>query len=181
MFGKLKVAASVNNIGNVTYNRNVYQVKDTLLGNLSINGLTNYDVTKSVDQLLKDNGILTLIGTEKYKLNNASNFRFGGSFQPFKFLHFGFDMIAPFNKETPGSIQNPVYSLGGEIRLFKRIVLSTGYLGGGIYQNNIPVGINFVLKDGAYEFGISSRDVLRFFSSNAHSISTAFGFARFRF
>lgn len=181
LFGKLKIATSVNNIGSVTYNRNVYKVKDTLLGNLSLSGLTNYDITKSVDQLLKDNGVLTLIGSEKYVMKNASNFRFGASFQPFKFLHFGFDMIAPFDNSTPGSIQNPVYSFGGEIKILKRIVLSAGYFGGGIYQNNIPVGINFILKDGAYEVGISSRDALRFFSENAHSISSAFGFTRFRF
>ncbi|MBI1836312.1 MAG: hypothetical protein HYR91_03505 [Flavobacteriia bacterium] len=181
IFKKLKVAASVNNIGSVTYTRNVYHVKDSLLGNLSVNGLSSYDVTKSIDQLLKDNGILTIQGTEKYVLKNASNFRFGASFQPFKFLHFGFDMIAPFNKENPGSIQNAIVSFGGEVIILKRIALSTGYYGGGIYQSNIPMGINFILKDGAYEFGISSRDILRFFTSNAHSISTAFGFARFRF
>ena len=181
IYKKLRIAASVNNIGSVTYNRNVYQIKDSILGNLSLSGLTNNDITKSVDQLLKDNGILSLVGSEKYILKNASNFRFGASFQPFKFLHFGFDLVAPFNKEVPGSIQNAVYSFGGELKFFKRIALSAGYFGGGIYQNNIPVGINFILKDGAYEFGISSRDALRFFTKDAHSISTAFGFARFRF
>lgn len=182
LFKKLKVALAVNNLGNVTYTRNVYQVRDTLLGNISLSGLNNYDITHSVNQLVQSNGILKLVGTEKYVLNNASNIRFGASFQPFKFIHFGFDMIAPFRKETPGSIQNSVFSFGGEIRVLKRIALSVGYFGGGIYQNNIPVGINFILKDGKYEFGISSRDALRFFTpSKGHSLSTAFGFARFRF
>jgi len=181
IYKKLRIAASVNNIGSVTYNRNVYQIKDSILGNLSLSGLTNNDITKSVNQLLKDNGILSLVGTEKYVLKNASNFRLGASFQPFKFLHFGFDLVAPFNKEVPGSIQNAIYSFGGEVKVLKRIALNAGYFGGGIYQNNIPVGINFILKEGAYEFGISSRDALRFFTKDAHSISTAFGFARFRF
>jgi hypothetical protein len=58
---------------------------------------------------------------------------------------------------------------------------NVGYLGGGIYQHNIPIGVNFILGDGAYEVGISSRDALSFFLSNSNSISTAFGFARFRF
>lgn len=180
-FGKLKVAAAINNVGSVTYKRNVYRVKDTLVGNLSINGISDFDATQATSQLLKDNGLLTLIGEEQYVLNNAANFRLGASFQPFKFINFGVDLVAPFNKETPGSIQNAVVSAGGEIRLFKRIALSAGYFGGGVYKTNVPVGINLILRDGAYEFGISSRDVLRFFGNNAHSLSTAFGFARFRF
>ena len=181
LFSKLKVAASVNNIGSVTYNRNVYSVKDTLVGSLSLAGLADYDVTQSINQMLSTGGLLTLEGKEEYVLKNASDFRFGASFEPWKFLHFGFDMLAPFNKENPGSIQNPVYSFGGEIRPFKWLALSCGYLGGGIYQSNIPVGINFILKNGGYEFGISSRDAVAFFGKNGNSISTAFGFARLRF
>lgn len=181
IFKKLKVAMSVNNIGQVTYNRNVYTVKDTLFTDLSVNGLVDYDVTESINKLLTTGGILSLKGQEKYVLKNASDFRFGASFQVSKAVHFGFDMVAPFNKENPGSIKNPVYSFGGEFRPVKWIALSCGYFGGGVYQNNIPVGINFILRNGAYEFGISSRDALTFFTQNRHNISAAFGFARFRF
>jgi len=59
--------------------------------------------------------------------------------------------------------------------------LSMGYLGGGIYKHNMPVGINFILGGGTYEFGISSRDALTFFLDDSNSISSAFGFARVRF
>jgi hypothetical protein len=181
LFSKLKVAASINNVGQVTYNRNVYSVKDTFVTNLSLGGMANYDITQSINQMLTDGGLLTLEGKEKYVLKNASDFRFGASFQPWKFINFGFDMIAPFNKENPGSIQNPVYSFGGEIKPFKWVSLSAGYFGGGIYQDNVPVGINFILRDGAYEVGVSSRDALTFFAKDKHSLSAAFGFARFRF
>lgn len=181
LFSKLKVAASVNNIGQVSYNRNVYSVKDTLVASISLPGLTDYDVTQSVNQLLSTGGMLQLEGEEKYVLPNASDFRFGASFQPWKFLHVGFDMVAPFNNDNPGSIQNPVYSFGGEIRPVKWLALSCGYFGGGVYQNNMPVGINFILKDGGYEIGISSRDAVAFFSNKGNTISTAFGFARVRF
>jgi len=181
LFSKLKVAASVNNIGQVKYSRNVYTVKDTLIGSLSLDGLADYDVTQSINQMLTTGGLLTLLGKDEYVLKNASDFRFGASLEPWKFLSFGFDMVAPFNKENPGSIQNPVYSFGGEIRPFKWLALSCGYFGGGIYQSNIPVGINFILKNGGYEFGISSRDAVAFFSKDGNSISTAFGFARIRF
>ena len=180
-FKKLKVAMAVNNIGQVTYDRNVYSVKDTLFTNLSLNGLVDYDITQSINQLLSTGGILTLQGQEKYILKNASDFRIGASFQPFKFLHIGFDMVAPFNTKNPGSLQNAVYSFGGELKPFKWLALSCGYFGGGIYQSNIPVGVNFIFRDGAYEVGISSRDAMTFFTQNKHSISSAFGFARVRF
>ena len=61
------------------------------------------------------------------------------------------------------------------------MAISCGYFGGGIYKTNIPVGVNFILKDGGYEFGISSRDITSFFSQNSHSLSAAMGFARMRF
>lgn len=180
-FNKLRVAAAVNNIGSVTYKRNVYSVKDTLFGNLSIAGLSDNNITETVDQLLRDGGILTLVGEEKYVQTNAADFRLGASFHLWKWIDFGFDMIAPFNRENPGSIQNAVFSFGGDLRPFKWLQLSVGYFGGGIYKDNIPVGINFILRDGAYEFGVSSRDALTFFTKNSNTISFAFGFARFRF
>jgi len=181
LFSKLKIALAVNNIGQVTYNRNVYQVRDTLMGSLSISGLSSMDVTQSINQLISTGGLLKLVGQEKYVLKNASDFRFGASFQPWKFLNFGIDIVAPFNKENPASIQNPVFSFGGEFRPFKWISLNAGYYAGGIYQANIPLGITFIKGNGAYEFGIASRDAYTFFTKNKHGISTALGFARFRF
>jgi hypothetical protein len=181
LFNRLKVALAVNNIGSVTYKRNVYKAKDTLIGDLSLNGLSTQDFTKSINQLIRENGIFTLQGQEKYTVINASDIRFGIAYEAKKFIRFGFDFVAPFNKENPGSIQNPVYSFGGDIIPVKWLQLSVGYFGGGVYKNNIPIGITFILRDGAYECGIASRDAISFFTKNGNSVSTAFGFARFRF
>jgi hypothetical protein len=180
-WNKLKVAMAVNNIGSVTYDRNVYRVKDTLIGNIGINSLTDMNLTKAVNQLLTKGGLLTLEGQEKYKLANAATFRFGASFHIKKILGVGFDLVAPFNSENPGSIKNTVVSFGGDLRPLKWLQLSCGYFGGGIYKNNMPVGINFIMRDGGYEFGVSSRDALSFFQKDAHSLSFAMGFARVRF
>lgn len=181
LFSKITLAAAVNNIGSVTYKRNVYTVRDTLFGNFSLGGLDQANITNSVDQMLQSGGILTLQGEETYKMQNAADFRLGASIEPFPFLRFGMDVVAPFNKDNPGSLQNAIFTLGGDIRPVKWLSLSAGYYGGGIYKSNIPVGITFTLKDGAYEFGVASRDALTFFTKNSNSVSTAFGFARFRF
>lgn len=181
LFNKLRIAAAVNNIGSVTYKRNVYKVKDTLFASFELAGLNSNNITQTVNQLVRDNGLMTLEGEQKYTVINASDFRFGVSFEPIKYLRVGFDLVAPFNKENPGSIQNPVYSFGGDIIPVKWLQLSIGYYGGGIYKNNMPLGLTFILKDGAYEFGVASRDALSFFLKDGTSVSAALGFARVRF
>jgi Family of unknown function (DUF5723) len=181
LWEKLKISVAVNNIGSVNYKRNVYQVNDTLFGSFSLAGLDQTNITKSIGQMLSQGGLLKLIGQEKYVVANAADFRFGSSWKPAKWVEFGFDMVAPLNVNTPGSIQNAVFSFGGEIRPVKWLALSAGFIGGGIYKANIPLGINFILKEGAYEFGVSSGDALSFFSNKSNSVSTAFGFARARF
>ncbi len=181
LFSKLTVGLAVNNLGSVTYKRNVYRVRDTLIANMSMEGLTNYNITGSLNQFLEDGGLLVLEGEEKVTINNAANIRLGAKLAIGKIANVGVDFVAPFNTENPGGIQNPVYSIGGDIRPVKWLVLSAGYFGGGIYEHNIPLGINFVLKGGTYEFGISSRDALSFFTKGSNSISSAFGVGRFRF
>lgn len=177
----LKVAASINNIGGVTYKRNVYKVNDTILSNFSLSGLSDVNITQSVNQLLSDGGVLKLQGQENYFIANAADFRLGASIYVKQILSFGLDVVAPFNKNSPGSIQNAVYSLGGELRPMKWLAISAGYIGGGIYQKNIPMGVNFILRDGAYEFGCSSYDIVSMFATSSNSVSGAFGFARVRF
>jgi len=186
LLGMLKVGAAVNNIGAVKYTRNIYRLKDTLSGNIPLDhmtasGLEDYNVTNSVDQLLGDGGIMELVGEETHSVKNSANFRLGASIDFWKVASFGVDIIAPFDKTNPGSLANGVISVGGDIKPVKWLTLSVGYFGGGIYKHNIPVGINFVLGGGTYEFGVSSRDALTFFLDGSNSISTAFGFARVRF
>lgn len=180
LFGKLKVAAAVNNIGSVTYTRNVYKVRDSILGDMRLDGLNNYNLTNATNLFLEEGGILSLESQEKYTVKNPATVRLGASID-LDIAEVGIDVVAPFNAENPGSLVNPVYSIGGELKPLKWLRISAGYLGGGIYKHNVPLGINFILGGGTYEFGISSRDMLSFFLDNSNSVSTAFGFARFRF
>lgn len=178
---KIRVAAAVNNIGAVTYNTNVYTVRDTLVTTVTMPGLDDYDATSSMQQLVQDGSIMSLIGQEEMVIQNPATFRMGGSIELGKMFNVGLDVIAPFNADAPGSLQNAVVSVGGDFKPVEWLHISAGYFGGGIYANNIPVGINFVLGGGTYEFGIASRDALSFFLRDGNSISMAFGFARFRF
>lgn len=180
-FDKLKVAAAVNNIGSVTYTRNVYSVSDTLVASMDLAGLGSGNLTDAIYNLLEDGGIINLVGEEEYKLKNAATYRLGTSIELGDRVRLGMDIVGPFDRDNPGSLQSPVFSFGGDIKPVKWLRLSMGYLGGGIYKHNMPVGINFILGGGTYEFGISSRDALTFFLDGSNSISSAFGFARMRF
>jgi hypothetical protein len=182
-FGKLKVAAAVNNIGSVTYTRNVYTVNspDSLVAQMNLAGLGSADLTNSIYNLLEDGGIISLVGEEEYKLKNAATYRLGASIELGDRIRLGMDVVGPFDRDNPGALQSPVFSFGGDVKPLKWLRLSVGYLGGGIYKNNVPVGVNFIFGGGTYECGISSRDALTFFTKGSNSISSAFGFARIRF
>jgi hypothetical protein len=177
---KLKIALAFNNIGLITYDKNIYKLKDTLIHDVTISNLNDFTTTNTIDQLVKKGGIVTLEGTNKYTIATPANFRFGSSLH-FKRLNIGIDIVAPLNSNQPGNIRNAVFSLGGDLKLFKWLQISLGYFGGGVYANNLPVGVTFIRKEGKFECGIASRDAVSFFSDRSHSLSIALGFARFRF
>jgi len=182
LFNRIRIATSVNNIGSVTYTRNLYSLRDTTLSTMTIPGLGDNNVTESMNQMMEGGGMLNLQTEDKIVVANPALFRLGGSIELIRNrLDVGVDVVAPFDRSAPGSLQNAIFAVGGDVRVLKWLQFNVGYLGGGIYQHNIPIGVNFILGDGAYEVGISSRDALSFFLSNSNSISTAFGFARFRF
>jgi hypothetical protein len=181
LLNKIHIAASVTDIGSMTYTGNVYEAIDTLVVDISNSGLQDVNITNSVPNLLEDTGLLKLKGKESFTVSLPATFRIGGSIELGKVAHFGIDLVAPLN-DVPGSFNAFSWGVGGDIKLFKgSIVVMTGMTGGGGHSVQIPLGINFVLKGGTYELGIASRDAVTFFRDNAPSISAAMGFARIRF
>jgi len=180
-FNKLHIAASVTNIGSITYTGDVYEAVDTLLVNYSQNGLEDVDITQSIPEMLEGSGLFKLRGLESKKVVLPGMLRIGASLELGKFIHLGAEIIAPFN-DVPGSINGFAYGIGGDIKLAGgKVILMTGLTGGGNYATQVPLGINFCFKEGSYEVGVASRDAVTFFSKNSPTISAAFGFARFRF
>ena len=178
--GKLKVAIAFNNIGLITYDKNIYKLKDTLVSEVTMSNLYDFTTLNPIEQLVQRGGIVTLEGTNKYTIATPANFRLGSSYHFKNRLSIGIDIVAPLNSNQPGNIRNSVISIGGDLKLFKWLQLSLGYLGGGVYAHNIPVGVTFIKNEGKFECGIASRDAISFFSDRSHSLSIALGFARFR-
>lgn len=181
LFKKIRVAASVTDIGSMTYTGNVYEAADTLVLDISNSGLTDVNITSSVGSLLEDTGLLNLKGKESFTVSLPTTLRLGGSIELGEIAHVGIDLVAPFNN-VPGSFNGFSWGVGGDLKLIKgMVVLMAGFTGGAGRTPQIPLGLNIVLKGGSYEFGIASRDAFTFLKENGSSISAAMGFARVRF
>ena len=180
-FNKLHIASSVTNIGQMTYSGNVYEAVDTALVKFSSDGMSDVNITNTIGELIERNGILKLQGAESRTIKLPGTFRLGASLELGKVAHIGGEIIAPFN-DVPGSIDEFAWGMGGDVIIFGgKIRLMTGVTGGGGYDLQMPVGINFVFGGGSYEAGIASRDAITFFTQNKPTLSSAFGFARVRF
>lgn len=180
-FNTLHLSAAVTNIGSITYTTNVFTVRDTLLVDYSSAGIKDMNVSNSVGEMLEEGGILELRGQDEYKISLPGTFRLGARFDIGNVARIGAEAVAPFN-DVPGSIDGFAWGLGGEVLLWRgQLQLMAGLTGGGGYDFQVPLGINFAFGGGAYEVGVASRDALTFFLNNEPTISMAFGFARARF
>lgn len=181
LFNVLHLAASVTNIGTMTWDGNVYSAGDSLVVNYYQDGLDDMNIANAVPELIEESGLLQVSGESEYQMTLPGTLRFGASIELGKIAEIGGEMIAPFN-DVPGSINGFAWGLGGDLKLVKgKVNLMAGVTGGGSYDIQVPLGINFVLGGGTYEFGVASRDAVTFFTQNKPTISAAFGFARVRF
>lgn len=180
-FNKLHVAASVTNLGSITYTGNVYEAVDTLVVSYSRDGLQDMNIANSIPEMLEGTGLFKLKGLQEKKVSLPGTLRIGASIELGKMVHVGAEIVSPFN-DVPGSINGFAYGLGGDLKLAQgKVIIMAGFTGGGGYDMQVPLGINFCFGGGAYECGIASRDAVTFFSQNKPTISAAFGFARVRF
>jgi hypothetical protein len=59
--------------------------------------------------------------------------------------------------------------------------ISAGVGAGDNFDFRVPFGLNFMVAEGTFEFGIASRDILYFLRDDRPNLSIAMGFLRFRF
>jgi hypothetical protein len=177
---KFKLGASLINMGSVTWNGNVYSVKDTLVVNTTNAGLNNYNIASQLGNILGSNGIMKLEGQQQRVTKLPGVVRAGASYKFGKKLELGVDCIVPLN-DAPGSYQKPIIGFGGDVVPVKWLKLQAGFVTGGNYNYQVPVGITIVTKGGSYECGIASRDAVTFFTKSGPTLSLSMGFMRFRF
>ena len=177
---KFKLGVSLINMGKVTWSGNVYTVKDTLVVSTTNAGLNNYNVASQLGNIMGNKGIMKLEGQAERITKLPSVLRIGASFVLNKYLELGVDVINPMN-DDPGSFKKALIGFGGDFKPAKWVKIQAGYVTGGNYDFQVPIGIVFVTKGGSWETGIASRDAVTFFSKKGPTLSLSMGFLRFRF
>lgn len=182
LFNKLKIGVAVNNIGSMTWNGNVYTVKDTIVFDTQSAGLENYNVGAQMGDIIGENGLFEWNGLESRVVKLPTVVRFGASMEFGKKLEIGFDAILPTNDVPgPGDIDKAIIGFGGDIQPIPWLRLSAGVMTGGNYDFSVPVGLTLIAGGGSFEAGIASRDAITFFTQNGPTLSLSTGFMRFRF
>jgi hypothetical protein len=172
-----KVGLSFNNIGSINWTGNVITVKDDYFSTTNTKGLNTYNFLKGTDYIAGNQGAFKWQSSSSERQNLPANMRLGGSYDIKKIATVGADVYVPLT-DVPGNFSKPILALGGEVRPFKVLQISTGITTGGNYGFNIPFGISFPWA--AWEWGIATRDILTYTRLERPNYSLVFGFLRFR-
>jgi hypothetical protein len=177
---KLKIGASITDIGSITWDGNVYKADDDTLFSLKTAGFNSYNLFNEADNFVGDNGIFNWSGVTSVKTNLPTKMRLGASYELIEDkLNMGVDIVSPMN-QVSGNIEKMLIAYGVDFKILKWATISTGFYSGGNYGFNIPVGLTVNTPSGSWEAGIASRDAVTFFTNNNPTLSLAFGFLRFR-
>ncbi|MBL4704958.1 MAG: hypothetical protein JKY54_10575 [Flavobacteriales bacterium] len=177
---KLKIGVAVTNIGSITWDGNVYSAQDTLLYDSQNAGLESYNIFQQLGDIIGEDGLLAVNGIESKTVKLPTMVRAGASIRFGKKIEVGCDLLLPTNT-VPGSLEGALFGLGADITPIKWLNLSGGFVTGGNYDFQIPVGITVIAGNGGWEAGIASRDAITFFTKNGPTLSLSMGFMRFRF
>ena len=176
----LTFAASITDIGSMTWSGNSYIMEDQLLDTLENDGMDSYNVFTEVGTFAGDTNMFQLAGREEITTKLPTRIRFGAKYDVSEKISVGADMIIPGNSVI-NNYQSAVIMVGGDIQLARFLRISTGMNIGGNYGTNVPFGIVFGNDSGRYEAGISTRDITSFLKQNKPNLSVSFGFMRMRF
>jgi len=179
---KFKIGAALINSGSINWTGNVYELQDTVFSTTVNPGMENYNIFSQFKNMFGSNGgFFKLKGQQSKTTALPGMFRAGASIGIGKIAELGVDCIVPTTSGIPGTITNPIIGIGGDLWLAPWVRFQAGFITGGNYDAQIPVGLIFVAPGGKYEAGIASRDAITFFTQKGPTISLSTGFIRVRF
>jgi hypothetical protein len=177
---KLKLGASINDIGSMTWDGNVYRANDDSLFDLTSSGFDSYNILKEAQDVMGEDGMFDWSGVIEKKVTLPTNIRMGASFEAGEKLEVGMDIIVPVN-DVAGNYGKALMAFGLDVTPLPWLRLSTGFSSGGNYGFNVPLGVVVMIGEGTWEMGVASRDVVTLFSETGPTLSLSAGFLRFRF
>jgi len=177
---QFRVSASVVDIGSILFDGNVYTSNDTIVFDVETQGIDSYNVFTNYDSFAGDDGVFEWNGEEERRVNLPTQFRAGMGYFHNEKLRVGLDFAFPLNDE-PGNIENFAFAFGAEYKPSNGVGLSAGIGAGDNFGFRVPFGINFVVAEGSWEFGVATRDIMYAFRDDRPNISLVMGLLRFRF
>lgn len=176
---RLRLGVAVVDLGFLTFDGNVYTASDTAVFDTETIGIDSYNVFEDMNAFVGDEGLFQWAGQEKRNVTLPSQMRLGMGYFPLNWLRLGFDLAMPLNEE-PGNPDEMALAAGMDLLPVPSIKISAGAATGANYGFRMPVGLNFILGDGGWEFGVATRDVLYAFRDDRPNLTAAFGFLRYR-
>ena len=175
----LRLGASVTDMGSMTWTGNVVTAADQKLQATTSTGIQTYNVLKELaNQFDTDKtNLFTYEAAKERTANLPAKLRLGAGIRISSLFEAGVDFTAPLNK-VAGNLTSPFLGLGVDFKPTRWLRLSSGVSGGSGYGTSLPLGLTVVSP--VWEAGISSRDVLGYFSEKSPYYSVALGFLRFK-
>ena len=173
------VSASVIDIGNIRWDGNVFQAKDTILNGLSSEGFASYNIFEEAPKITGEGKFFLWGGLTDVTATLPTRTRLGVAWTYSPRWRVGIDAVIPGNA-VAGALGQPIVSGGVDYTPFSWLRLGTGIGGGGNMGTFIPVSATFFLFGGLLETGIASRDVITFFTQQRPVISAVIGVVRIR-
>ncbi|WP_139252150.1 DUF5723 family protein [Hymenobacter psychrotolerans] len=177
---KLRLGASVTDIGTMRWEGNLLTANDQRLKRLRSSGANSYEFLSELENIFAS-GTDSLFQYTPAQERNASlptKLRLGAGLRVGTRLEVGADVTMPLN-EVAGNLPNAFYGVALDVKPVSWIRLSTGLTTGAGYGLGLPVG--FAIATKIYELGIGTRDLRGLLSDNKPYASVAVGTLRFKF
>lgn len=176
---KLLLNAAINDIGRMTWDGNLYELNNQLLTEFTDPGAESVDVVDELINFASPESFLSWQGSSERTTNLPTIARVGAGFIVSEKLRLAADAVLPVNDNVV-NYDEPIVALGADFRPLRFLQLSAGYVSGGEANDKIPLGLTFIVNEGAWEFGFASRDMLTWFNGDNPTVSMSWGFLRFR-
>ncbi|MGB3075081.1 MAG: DUF5723 family protein [Chitinophagales bacterium] len=171
---------SVTNMGSMKWNGNLVKLNDGILDSVvNFIGVNSADIYSDIASLLNAGGLFSWSPQSEIKQTLPAQLRIGGAIRPLDKLEIGVDVIQPLNKH-PGSIQQTMLSALVSFVPVKALKITTGMMGGGVADFDIPLGVAFSFTpEQAWQISIGTRDIISLFKQNTPTLSLSVSMLRF--
>lgn len=171
---------SVTNMGSMKWTGNLVTLNDGILDSIvNFVGVNSADIYSDIADLLNAGGLFNWTPATEVRQALPAQLRIGGAIKPIPQLEIGVDVIQPLNK-NPGSNQNALVAGLVSFVPVKAIKITTGLMGGGIADFDIPLGVSFSFTpEQAWQISVGTRDIISLFKQNTPTLSLSVSLFRF--